>query len=221
MKWADKKELHRYQSPKQMPKKCLTKEKGEINLLPTTVSQYSLLAHDRQQGRVETTQQLSTDKARTPTATPKEAPRPLSSSYLLALFLSQTGSPKTHYVLHDDGQRTSLASSPCPSHPANTAFKARHFPALRSSPDNQRHGINTSIKISLQSATDVSRIKQLDHHTSLGYLRLLVLFVLKQYLLSLEKKEKQKLNYRVQTNTRKMLAISWNLSLNFYLDLHC
>lgn len=55
MKWADENEPHRYKNLKQMPKKCLTKEGGEINLLPTTVSQHSLLAHDKQQ-RVETTQ---------------------------------------------------------------------------------------------------------------------------------------------------------------------
>lgn len=51
MKWADENESHRYKRPKQMPKKCLTKEEGEINLPPTTVSQHSLLAHGKPQRR--------------------------------------------------------------------------------------------------------------------------------------------------------------------------
>lgn len=167
MKWADENEPHRYKSPKQMPRKCLTKEEGEIKLPPPLSLNIVCLYMANSKGRVETMQSLSTDQARTPTATPKEAPRPRSCSYPLALFLSETGSPRTHYdVLHDDSQRNipGQLTLPFPSC-QHCIYSHRHFPALRSSPDGQRHGINTSIKISLQSATDVNRIKQLGHHT--------------------------------------------------------
>lgn len=49
MKWVDENEPYIYESPKQLPKKCLTKEEGEIKLLHTTVSQQNLLAHDKEQ----------------------------------------------------------------------------------------------------------------------------------------------------------------------------
>lgn len=67
-----------------MPKNCLTKEMGEMSFLPTTVSQESLLIHEKQQRKSGDNKTALTDKPGRPqslrkTASPKEAPRPLSA----------------------------------------------------------------------------------------------------------------------------------------------
>lgn len=56
MKWADENESHRYKRPKQMPKKCLTKEEGEINLPPPLSLNIVCLHMANRKGGVETTQ---------------------------------------------------------------------------------------------------------------------------------------------------------------------
>lgn len=121
MKWADENERHRNKNPKQMPKKCLTKEGGEINLLPTTVSQHSLLAHDKKQRKSGDNTTAFHRQSQDTHSHSERSSRPVR---LIPACPFPKLDRKAHYVLHDDGQRNIPGQLTLPSHPANTAFTA-------------------------------------------------------------------------------------------------
>lgn len=148
-----------------------------------------------------------------------------SPALWLVLSLSKEESPRTRYnILQGNGIRNPL---PGQLHWALLCLSCqhcihshRHFPALSPSPDSQRHGSNTSVKTSPWSATDVSQVNQASHTPPLamwGYL----CYLCKSSMRYNQVERDTETKLQSPNQHRETLAVSQNLSVNFYLVLHC